>query len=188
MGICAVYLDAAYIEKVLSAEYPRMRIDYGLLAREMAGRDELLRAHYYHCLPYQSDPPTEDEKERYRRKYRFIDALNYVPRFQIRLGQLAIIGEDARGRKIFQQKRVDLMLGVDMALLAGKGKINSVALFSGDSDHIPAVEAVKQEGVIVTLWHGALEGANAPSRELFKICDERVAFTPEIVARLARDA
>jgi uncharacterized LabA/DUF88 family protein len=55
------------------------------------------------------------------------------------------------------------MLGVDMALLAGKGKITSVALFTGDSDTIPAVEAVKQEGVLVTLWHGALSGGNSLS-------------------------
>jgi uncharacterized LabA/DUF88 family protein len=65
------------------------------------------------------------------------------------------------------------MLGVDMALLAAKGKIHSVSLFTGDSDCIPAVEAVKQEGVVVTLWHGSTERENAPSRDLFRCCDER---------------
>ena len=39
--------------------------------------------------------------------------------------------------KRFEQKRVDNMIGVDMALLAGKAKITRVALFSGDSDYIP---------------------------------------------------
>ena len=38
-----------------------------------------------------------------------------------------------------QQKRVDLMLGVDMALLAGKGKVTCIALFTGDSATIAAV-------------------------------------------------
>jgi uncharacterized LabA/DUF88 family protein len=184
LGVCAVYLDAGYIEKVLMYEHPRARIDYGKLANEMAGKDELLRAHYYNCLPYQSNPPTIEEKERYDKKYRFIDALNYVPRFQVRLGQLALIGIDKDGKKIFQQKRVDLMLGVDMALLAGKGKITHTALFTGDSDTIAAVEAVKQEGVLVTLWHGSLKGDCSPSRELYKLCDERVELTPQIVARI----
>jgi uncharacterized LabA/DUF88 family protein len=146
----------------------------------------LLRAHYYNCLPYQSNPPTVDEKERYDKKYRFVDALNYVPRFQVRLGQLAVVGVDANGKKIFQQKRVDLMLGVDMALLAGKGKITAIALFTGDSDTIPAVEAVKQEGVLVTLWHGALKGDQSPSRELFKLCDERMELTPQMVTRIVQ--
>ena len=186
MGMCAVYLDAGYIEKVLQYEHPGRRIDYGKLATEMSGSDELLRAHYYNCLPYQSNPPTVEEKDRYDKKYRFIDALNYVARFHVRLGQLALVGVDANGKKLFQQKRVDLMLGVDMALLAGKGKITSVALFSGDSDTIPAVEAVKQEGVLVTLWHGALRGDQSPSRELYKLCDERVELSPEIMGRIAR--
>lgn len=188
MGVCAVYLDAAYVEKVLQFEHPNNRIDYGKLAMRMAGADELLRAHYYHCLPYQSSPPTAEEKARFDKRYRFIDALNYVPRFQVRLGQLAVVGIDANGRKIFQQKRVDLMLGVDMALLAGKGKITSIALFTGDSDTIPAVEAVKQEGVTVTLWHGALKGEQGPSRELYKLCDERVELSAAIMRSISRDA
>ncbi len=184
MGTCAVFLDAGYIEKVLQFEHPGARIDYGKLANAMAAQDVLLRAYYYHCLPYQSNPPTQDEKDRYDKRHRFIDALAYVPRFQTRLGQLALVGIDQNGKKIFQQKRVDLMLGVDMALLAGKGKITSIALFTGDSDTIPAVEAVKQEGVIVTLWHGAKNGAQSPSRDLYKLCDERVELTTNIVTAI----
>lgn len=61
MGVCAVYLDAGYIEKALMFEHPGSRIDYGKLANEMAGKNELLRAHYYNCLPYQSNPPTAEE-------------------------------------------------------------------------------------------------------------------------------
>jgi uncharacterized LabA/DUF88 family protein len=130
----------------------------------MCGKDTLLRAYYYNCLPYQSDPPTDEEKERYDKKRKFLDALSFLPRFEVRLGHLVYAGMGADGKQIFQQKRVDLMLGVDMALLAAKGKIHSIALFTGDSDTIPAVEAVKPEGVVVTLWHGSLEKENAPSR------------------------
>ena len=74
-----------------------------------------------------------------------------------------------------------------MALLAGKGKVTSIALFTGDSDTIAAVEAVKQEGVLVTLWHGNLKGECSPSRELYKLCDERVEISKEIVARIQLD-
>ncbi|MGB4681268.1 MAG: hypothetical protein WBH65_01910 [Dethiobacteria bacterium] len=35
------------------------------LAEWMAGGIELLRTYYYHCLPYKSNPPTEEESERY---------------------------------------------------------------------------------------------------------------------------
>lgn len=186
MGTCAVYLDAGYIEKVLNHEHPGARIDYERLVREMADTDELLRAHYYNCLPYQSNPPQQDEVERFDKKRRFIDALDFLPRFTTRLGRLALIGIAADGKKIFQQKRVDLMLGVDMALLAAKGKITSIALFTGDSDTIPAVEAVKQEGVVVRLWHGALRGDQSPSRDLYRLCDERVELTADLVRRIQR--
>ena len=77
------------------------------------------------------------------------------------------------------------MVGVDMALLAGKGKVERVALFSGDSDLVPAVEAVKQEGIIVTLWHGE-SPKTRPSRELFEVCDERVAVTDRVFREFER--
>ena len=46
-------------------------------------------------------------------------------RFEVRLGKLAYRGKDHEGNPIFQQKKVDCMVGVDMALLAGKGRITS---------------------------------------------------------------
>ncbi|WGU40341.1 NYN domain-containing protein [Phenylobacterium sp. NIBR 498073] len=175
MAACAVFFDAGYIEKVLLREHPGKRIDYAKLAAKMAGDEALLRSYYYNCLPYQSDPPTQEEKAAYDRKVKFVDALRYLPRFEVRLGKLAKVGVGQNGRPIFQQKRVDLMLGVDMALLAAKGKVTSIAIFTGDSDVIPAVEVVKQEGVVVHLWHGSMAAgaANPPSRDLHQMCDER---------------
>ena len=92
------------------------------------------------------------------------------------------------GKPIFVQKRVDIMVGIDMALLAGKGKINSLGLLSGDSDFIPAIEAVKREGVVVTLWHGRKRSDVAPSIELFDLCDERRELTADYLQRIARPA
>ncbi|HEY2955546.1 MAG TPA: NYN domain-containing protein [Candidatus Eisenbacteria bacterium] len=93
------------------------------------------------------------------------------------------------GQPIFVQKRVDNMVGVDMAMLAGKGKITSLALLSGDSDFIPSIEAVKREGVIVTLWHGRRgQEETAPSRELYDLCDERRELSPELLRRVSRPA
>lgn len=189
MAACAVFLDAGYIEKVLQREHAGARIDYAKLAAKMAGNEPLLRAYYYNCLPYQSNPPTEEEKATYDRKKKFVDALSYLPRFEVRLGQLVKAGVGVNGQPIFQQKRVDLMLGVDMALLAAKGKVTSISIFTGDSDVIPAVDVVKQEGVVVSLWHGATgNGAqNAPSRDLHQMCDERFGVAG-IINDILRDA
>lgn len=188
MGVAAVYLDGGYIDKVLFRDFQNQRIEYEKLVREMAAPDELLRAYYYHCLPYQSNPPTEPERQRYASKHRFITALSFLPRFEVRLGRLAFRGYESTGEPIFVQKRVDCMIGVDMALLAGKGRITNVALFSGDSDYIPAIEAVKREGILVTLWHGSYSPETTPSRELVEICDERKQLTFDLIERIKRAA
>ncbi|MGQ0664662.1 MAG: hypothetical protein ACT4P2_14015 [Pseudomonadota bacterium] len=71
--------------------------------------------------------------------------------------------------------------------LAGKGKITNVAVFTGDSDLIPAIEAVKREGVLVNLWHGTNPHNSAPGREILEIADERHPITQEFVNSILRD-
>lgn len=186
MGRIAIFLDGGYLDKVLVYDHDHGRIDYEKLTKEMAGQNDLLRAYYYTCMPYQSSPPSDDERRRYAAKHRFITALRNMPRFDVRLGKLAYRGQDPNDRPIFIQKRVDTMFGVDMALLAGKRVITNVALFSGDSDFIPAVQAVKSEGILVTLWHGSNSQKTRPSRELVEVCDERVELKGDIVSRIFR--
>jgi len=184
MGVAAVFIDGGYLDEVIYHDHQNQRIDYEKLVKKLVIPDELLRAYYYHCLPYQSKAPTEEEKSRYAAKHRFTTALSFLPRFEVRLGRLALRGREANGTPIFVQKRVDCMVGVDMALLAGKGKITNVSIFTGDSDLVPAVEAVKREGVLVTLWHGSFSPNTSPSRELVEICDERKELTKDIIARI----
>ena len=181
VGVTAVFIDGAYLEKILLHDHGKARIDFGRLVDVMVEGDELLRAYYYHCLPYQSNPPTDEEKARYAARHGFLTALRHIPRFEVRLGKLAFRGKADDGKPMFQQKRVDLMLGVDMALLAGKNRIAKMALLSGDSDFAPAVEAVKREGVLTTLWHGSHTGSARPSRELLQIADERCELTAETI-------
>lgn len=118
--------------------------------------------------------------------HRFITSLNYIPRFQVRLGRLVYRGNDASGKPIFIQKRIDTLIGVDMAILAGKGRVTHMALLSGDADLIPAVEAAKGEGVILTLWHGGLNTGDSPARELFEMADERKEITQQLIQSILR--
>src|SRR3990172_11799649 len=114
----AVFIDGGYWAAVLRDEFRLPRIDFAKLIEFMAAGNDLLRTYYYNCMPYQSNPATHEESERYGRARRFIDALSRLPRFEIRLGKLEYRGNNAAdGKPIFEQKRVDIMLGVDMALL-----------------------------------------------------------------------
>ena len=126
-------------------------------------------------------PQPFEERKRFASRHRFFTAHSHIPRFEVRLGRLAFRGVNKDGKKIFQQKRVDLMLGVDMALLAGKPHVSTMVLLSGDSDFTPAVEAVKREGMLTTLWHGSDTGGARPSYELRQACDERRELTAEII-------
>jgi len=175
----AVFLDGGYIEKVLHQDFRGGWIDLEKLSARMANPDELFRSYFYHCLPYMGENPSREDRARYSARHRLITALGFLPRFEVRLGRLAYQGGE------YVQKRVDCMVGVDMALLAAKGKIHRVALFSGDSDLMPAVEAVKREGVLVTLWHGVGDRTK-PSRDLFGICDERRELTWEVFSEIKK--
>lgn len=77
---------------------------------------------------------------------------------------------------IFVQKRVDILLGVDMALLAAKRFIQEATLVAGDSDFIPAVSATRAEGVITRLVHG-----RSVHGDLLREVDERIQITPELI-------
>lgn len=181
MGNVAIFIDGGYLDKVIYFDHSNKRLDYEKFALEMAKPDELVRTYYYHCLPFQSNPPTPEERTRFANRQGFYAKLSRLSRFQVRLGKLVYRGLDDEGKKILIQKRVDTMVGVDMALLAGKGRISRLVLFSGDSDMIPAIEAVKAEGVVVTLWHGSFSADTRPSKDLYDLCDDRILLTSAIV-------
>ena len=86
MGTAAIFFDAGYLDKVLHFDHGNTRIDLAKLSREMAGPDDLLRAYYYNCMPYQGSPPTDEEKTRYASMHKFVTALRHLPRFEVRLG------------------------------------------------------------------------------------------------------
>ncbi len=72
----AVFIDGGYWAAMLRDEFsstvtdpatgePRVvpaKVDFGKLVESMASGYELLRAYYYYCMPYQSNPPTQEER------------------------------------------------------------------------------------------------------------------------------
>lgn len=176
----ALFIDGAYLQRVVADEFGGDRIDIGALAKAMAGETDILRTYYYHCMPYQSSQPSREESERYAASRRFYTALELLPRFEVRLGRLEFRGNRADGSPIFEQKRVDILLGVDMVQLAAKGHIQQAALLAGDSDFIPAVTAAKSEGVLVRLFHGS-----SCHFDLQLAADERVKLDQSLIRAVA---
>ena len=102
-------------------------------------------------------------------------ALTSISRFEVRLGRLQHQGTRSDGSSIFDQKQVDLILGLDIALLSGKQQITHATLVAGDGDLAPAVELAKREGVSLWLFHGPPVAADNQtgtySRELWQAAD-----------------
>jgi uncharacterized LabA/DUF88 family protein len=95
----SVFIDGAYLDHVLEEKRQGKRVDYNALIHNIVGRTstdrEITRIYYYHCLPYQHNPPSEDESKRFSKAQRFFRALQRTPRFEVRLGRLAYRGEDS---------------------------------------------------------------------------------------------
>lgn len=183
MDRVAIFLDGAYLDYGLRDEFDNARLDFHRLAQTLAGGREILRTYFYHCLPYQSDPPTQQESERFGRMQSFVSQLKRLPRFEVRLGKLAFRGTREDGRPIFVQKRVDIMLGVDLVQLSTKRLISTAVLVAGDSDFLPAVQVAREEGVLVHLYHFT---THQPHRELWDACDERTAIAQQLIDAVRR--
>ena len=190
MARLAIFIDGGYTT-ALSRDCYQVWIDFEkfsqriheTIASSTAEPLDLLRTYYYGCLSYQGNPPTLDQAERVSRDRSFFAALDNLSKFTVRQGRLVHRGFDGRGQPIYQQKGVDLLLGLDFALLAAKNRITHAAIVSGDSDLLPAFEAAQQEGINVWLIHGP---SGSYASELWSVADDRIMLTQELMESISR--
>ncbi len=177
-----VIIDGDYLNRLLEDEFGKPSIDYAAFARRIAGNAEILRVYYHYCEPYQSNPATFEERERLTRTQKFLSALQYLPRFSVRLGRLEVRGIDSEtGDRIYDQRRVDVQMSLDLVVHAIKGHADGTILVTGDGDIVPAVEIAKAEGNIVRVVHGSLY-----NRDLLRCADERHRLTDDDIEACLR--
>ncbi len=105
MEYIAIFIDGAYLQKIVnSISSNNDRLDMEKLVLWIAGDLPIRRVYYYDCLPYQSDPASDAERERVSKKQKFFRVLERIDRFEVRLGRLEKRGEDVSGKPIFDQK------------------------------------------------------------------------------------
>jgi uncharacterized LabA/DUF88 family protein len=75
-----------------------------------------------------------------------------------------------RRRRGLEQKKVDVMLTVDMLSHTFQRNMLSTTLLTGDGDFKPLVDALVHMGMFVTLWYPA----NETSQELMQAADNRL--------------
>jgi uncharacterized LabA/DUF88 family protein len=167
MNRAAVFIDAGYLRSVLRKYYAEPKVDFLKLSSKLVGSDERFRTYYYDCMPYRGAAPTPEEQKRYSDTQRFVDALRYIPRFEVKLGRLQKVSLP-NGQEEFKQKGVDVMLSVDLVRLAATNQIQKAILIAGDSDYVPAIKVAK-ETINVALYFR--EGT--VHNELLQTCDDR---------------
>ena len=173
-----VFIDNGYLKKVLANA--KLRIDYlsfseGIVTEQGGKR---FRTYVYDCKPYLSNPPTEEEKERQSRMDKFQGALERLPCFVTRWGDLQKI-ETANGTK-FNQKGVDLLLGIDLLKLSLKNTIETAMVVAGDRDFVPAIKEAKEAGVLVYLYY---DPNTYVHNELYDLCDNRFKLDKELLTK-----
>lgn len=136
-------------------------------ARHCVGKnEELLKILFYDCLPYQPEMgkeilnPVSKEPLPPRSRQVFAD-LEQKNLFALRLGTLVFRdwkfrdGGDRNNKDDytpdFQQKGVDMRIGLDMVSIAEKRLVDRLILMSGDTDLIPAMKICRRNGIQVVI-------------------------------------
>ena len=166
----AIFIDGGYLlswakKHNVSLKYEDLA-DYLLKPLRKSGPLDLMRCYFYYCAPWMSPEPTESEKRRMVEHDQFMEDLSKIDRFSVRLGKLQKRREGYK--EYFEQKRVDVLLSVDMVRHAAAGHIQHAIVVAGDSDFIPAIDAVKESGATVSLWFG---DANTIHKDLLALAD-----------------
>lgn len=152
MQKCNVYIDEGYLSKISKhfGDGSYLKIDYFRLANNMA-RD--LRywcvGRYLYCAPpFQSNPPSEEESRRKSGYDRIMAALRKHQGFYVREGRLQKVDGE------FHQKGVDTLLTMDLMQLNGnKDKISTAILLTCDTDFVPVIQALRDNGIKFILYY-----------------------------------
>lgn len=165
-----MFIDGAYLSKRVEA-LARIfgsapKLDYRKIKSELGNvtstnRGLITRVFYYDCL---NDVRSSNESEeafdgRVKSQEQFFDELRAIEGFHVREGSVS-----GHGKKL-RQKKVDVLLAVEMLTHAVRGNMDVAHLLAGDLDFKPVVDALVQYGTYVIVHaqprHCARELRNA---------------------------
>lgn len=128
--------------------------------------EDPIRFLYYDCAPYVGSTtlPVSGQVKEYNGSDAWLKELGAKDLFAIRLGVLKFRGYKPRGLIVanqpiadndfkpdFEQKGVDMRIGLDIATFASKRSVDRLILVTGDTDCIPAMKHARIEGLQVVL-------------------------------------
>lgn len=170
--------DAAFVEKL------------GLSCH--GASEEIQRVLYYDCAPFEGSAtlPVSGGRHHFTGSDQWLTELARKDLFAVRRGVLKFRGwipkaipiapnaaatlTDADFKPDFEQKGVDMRIGLDMANHAVNRSVDLIALLTNDTDCIPAMKYVRRSGLQVALV--CVPGCS-PAPELLSHCDYKRSVT-----------
>ncbi len=177
----AILIDNMYFEHICSA-YGCERVDYTKIPDILLRTgEEHFRTFVFDALPYVPDfNPQTDQIERKANKKSFLDKLQYLERIAVELGEVRPkFTKCYKCKNEFSvpiQKLVDVKISVRLTSLAWQKVVSKIVLVAGDSDLIPAVEAINGSGTTVRLAYAEV-GSVRTSKSLIRACPEKSILT-----------
>jgi len=159
------YLEQRYAEQMRAFFGNEGDLDYASVRNQASG--DVQRAFYYNSIDYgtRAHETADRARERIQAAEQRFDRIEAVRDLHVRPGAVTT---GARKRK--GQKKVDILLAVDMLTHAHSRNMAQVALIAGDLDFAPLVAAVVRLGVRVTV----LYDVKSVSSELLEEADSAV--------------
>lgn len=163
-------------DRKMSAEEVAEKL-YTMAHKHVGVRNTLYRIFYYDCYPLSKKIHNLvtrraidlGKSDAYKFKMELLEALKKKRKVALRLGRLKdnnewrirpdrlkellsgkITLEDLTEDDVcldIRQKGIDMKIGVDIASLALKRFVDTIVLFSGDSDFVPAAKLARREGI-----------------------------------------
>ncbi len=132
----------------------------------LAPDEQPLRVLYYDCPPFQGEVklPISGQIKQFRSSDLWLTELSTRNLFAVRLGELKIRGFERRDptaqvqqladehfKPVFEQKGVDMRIGLDIATYATGRMVDRIILMTGDTDFIPAMKHARKAGLQVVI-------------------------------------
>lgn len=150
-----VFLDAGFLSKLSNYFGKGNYISYNIIkfAENLSKKQNLICEHifYYTAPPFQSEKPIIEESNKYRKYEKFIKKISENKIISIREGRCQRL--KINNKFIYKQKGVDTLMTIDLMSCPLKyPKIKKIILIASDSDFVPAVESLKEFGVMIILY------------------------------------
>ncbi|MGQ9847793.1 MAG: NYN domain-containing protein [Bacteroidales bacterium] len=133
-----------------------VEFDYQKLSREFT------KIFYYDSLPVKNKSESEEEFN-----IRVQTTIDFFTKLSLLDGYHVYEGTARRRRKRIEQKKVDIMIAVDMLNHSFRRNMSKATLLTADLDFKPLIDALVDTGMFITLWYPI----NKTNQELIQSAD-----------------